>query len=78
MEKSSSHGVTLLLRRWSEGDKAALNELTPLVYHELHSLASASFEDSVREPDTMCASEVIRLAFVELRPGHVSDCRVPG
>jgi RNA polymerase sigma factor (TIGR02999 family) len=31
--------VTLLLRRWSEGDDSALEELTPLVYDELHRLA---------------------------------------
>jgi RNA polymerase sigma-70 factor (ECF subfamily) len=31
--------VTLLLRKWSEGDVNALGELTPLVYDELHRLA---------------------------------------
>jgi RNA polymerase sigma factor (TIGR02999 family) len=31
--------VTLLLRRWSEGDENALEQLTALVYHELHRLA---------------------------------------
>jgi RNA polymerase sigma factor (TIGR02999 family) len=31
--------LTLLLRRWSEGDASALEELTPLVYDELHRLA---------------------------------------
>src|SRR5436190_21989689 len=30
------HQVTLLLRAWSEGDSAALEQLTPLVYEELH------------------------------------------
>lgn len=31
--------VTLLLRKWSEGDEGALAQLTPLVYDELHRLA---------------------------------------
>jgi len=31
--------VTLLLNRWSEGDQTALEQLTPLVYEELHRLA---------------------------------------
>jgi len=31
--------VTLLLRKWSEGDDSALEQLTPLVYDELHRLA---------------------------------------
>ncbi len=31
--------VTVLLRKWSEGDESALDHLTPLVYDELHRLA---------------------------------------
>lgn len=31
--------VTLLLQKWSEGDEDALEQLTPLVYNELHRLA---------------------------------------
>ena len=30
---------TLLLRRWAEGDESALDQLTPIVYNELHKLA---------------------------------------
>ncbi len=33
--------VTQLLVAWSHGDRAALNELTPHVYRELHSLAKS-------------------------------------
>jgi len=32
-------GVTQLLKAWSQGDEAALEQLAPLVEHELHSLA---------------------------------------
>jgi RNA polymerase sigma factor (TIGR02999 family) len=32
--------VTVLLRRWREGDRAALDRLIPLVYEELHVIAS--------------------------------------
>jgi RNA polymerase sigma-70 factor (ECF subfamily) len=31
--------LTLLLRKWSEGDASALEQLTPMVYDELHRLA---------------------------------------
>jgi RNA polymerase sigma factor (TIGR02999 family) len=31
--------VTILLNRWSEGDQTALEQLTPLVYEELHRVA---------------------------------------
>jgi len=32
-------GVTQLLKAWGQGDEAALEQLAPLVEHELHSLA---------------------------------------
>jgi RNA polymerase sigma-70 factor (ECF subfamily) len=35
----STHEVTRLLQAWSSGDEAALKELMPLVYKELHRLA---------------------------------------
>ena len=35
----SADNVTLLLQKWSEGDDSALEQLTPLVYDELHRLA---------------------------------------
>src|SRR5664280_2100079 len=31
--------ISTLLRAWSDGDHAALDKLTPIVYHELHRLA---------------------------------------
>lgn len=36
---AAPHEVTRLLREWSEGDQAALDQLIPLVYDELHHLA---------------------------------------
>ena len=36
---SSPRTVTELLRAWGSGDKSALEELTPLVYDELHRIA---------------------------------------
>jgi len=38
-EKHSTGDVSALLNAWSEGDKAALPRLTPIVYAELHRLA---------------------------------------
>ena len=36
---SSSVEISRLLRAWGDGDQAALNQLTPLVYTELHQIA---------------------------------------
>ncbi|PYV68386.1 MAG: RNA polymerase subunit sigma-70 [Acidobacteria bacterium] len=35
----STHDVTRLLQAWASGDEGALEQLTPLVYDELHRLA---------------------------------------
>jgi RNA polymerase sigma-70 factor, ECF subfamily len=36
---SASHGISNLLKAWSAGDERALEQLTPLVYAELHRAA---------------------------------------
>lgn len=45
----SSEGITELLERWSEGDEKALDRLMPLVYDELHRLATAYIRRERRE-----------------------------
>jgi RNA polymerase sigma factor (TIGR02999 family) len=40
MATAPSHEVTRLLEAWSDGDETALTKLVPLVYGELHRLAS--------------------------------------
>lgn len=39
MANTAPQEITQLLRAWNEGDAAALERLTPLVYQELHRLA---------------------------------------
>jgi RNA polymerase sigma factor (TIGR02999 family) len=39
MEAASTGDVTLLLRKWNDGDEQALDRLIPLVYAELRQLA---------------------------------------
>jgi RNA polymerase sigma-70 factor, ECF subfamily len=45
----TSEGITELLERWSEGDEKALDRLMPLVYDELHRLATAYIRRERRE-----------------------------
>lgn len=40
MAASDEHELTELLRAWAQGDRQALEELTPRVYAELHRLAN--------------------------------------
>lgn len=39
MSEPATHEVTELLQAWSKGDKNALEELTPIIYAELHKIA---------------------------------------
>jgi RNA polymerase sigma factor (TIGR02999 family) len=57
--------VTHLLHRWREGDRAALDELTPLLYDELRRLASGHLSRE-RRNHTLQATEVVHEAFVRL------------
>ncbi len=49
MTTQSSESITQLLARWKQGDKTALDQLTPLVYDELHRLAVAYLRRERRE-----------------------------
>lgn len=46
---ASSERITQLLERWSQGDEKALDRLMPLVYDELHRLASSYLRRERRE-----------------------------
>ena len=60
-----SHDITTLLRAWSDGDPQAFDQLTNLVYKELHRLARSYM---LREkPDhTLQATALINEAYLRL------------
>jgi len=49
MATRSSEGITQLLEKWSNGDQKALDQLTPLVYDELHRIAENYIRRERRE-----------------------------
>ncbi|HEU4433548.1 MAG TPA: sigma-70 family RNA polymerase sigma factor [Pyrinomonadaceae bacterium] len=49
MATRSSEQITQLLKKWSNGDDKALEQLMPLVYDELHRLAEAYLRRERRE-----------------------------
>src|SRR5262245_16044503 len=65
MEKPSTHEVTELLRAWSEGDRASLEKLTPLVYAELHRLAQ-KYMGGERVGHTLQATALVHEAYLRL------------
>jgi RNA polymerase sigma factor (TIGR02999 family) len=61
----SSESVTQWLVRWNEGDEAALEQLTPLVYGELRRLA-AHYLRQERPDHTMQATALVHEAYLQL------------
>lgn len=65
MTNSSPHEVTLLLQAWSAGDEEALETLAPLVYGELHRLAS-HYMNGERSGHTLQTSALVNEAYLRL------------
>ncbi len=65
MAEPSTHEVTQLLQKWSDGDAQALEELTPVVYAELHRIAKRCMGRE-RENHTLQATALVNEAYVRL------------
>ena len=63
--ETSSQSVSYLLQRWSGGDRAALDQLLPLVYDELHRMARRYMQ---QQPDghTLQTTALIHEAYLRL------------
>lgn len=59
------HSITQLLNDWSSGDQAALAELTPYVYRELHALAR-SYLRRERQNRTLQPTALINEVYLRL------------
>jgi RNA polymerase sigma-70 factor (ECF subfamily) len=57
--------VSVLLRAWSDGDKGALEKLTPLVYKELHGLARRYMQGE-RRGHSLQATALVNEAYMRL------------
>lgn len=65
MKTTSSSDVTELLRAWADGDQEALNKLIPLVYQELHRLASRYMRKE-NPNHTLQTSALVNEAYLKL------------
>lgn len=57
--------VTELLRKWSDGDAEALEELTPVIYSELHRIAKR-YMNREREGHTLQTTALVNEAYMRL------------
>lgn len=62
---SAPRDITRLLLAWNNGDEAALEELTPLVYAELHRLARR-YMGGERSGHTLQTSALVNEAYLRL------------
>jgi RNA polymerase sigma-70 factor (ECF subfamily) len=69
MATRSPEGVTQLLKKWSQGDEEALNQLLPLVYDELHRLAGAYLRRE-RQDHTLQPTALVNEAYLRLVDQH--------
>jgi RNA polymerase sigma factor (TIGR02999 family) len=65
MKTTSSIEVTELLQAWGSGDKEALDKLLPIVYAELHRLASAYMRKE-NPAHTLQTSALVNEAYIKL------------
>jgi hypothetical protein len=65
MPDSRAADVTRLLHEWKAGDRNALDQLIPLVYAELHALASRQLAREWRH-DRLQTTAVVSEAYVRL------------
>ena len=69
MAAPSSHGVTRLLKAWSDGEQEAFDQLVPLVYHELHRLAHR-YMARERNGHTLQSTALVNEAYQRLVDLH--------
>jgi RNA polymerase sigma factor (TIGR02999 family) len=60
--------ITQLLQSWSQGDKAAIDKLLPLVYDELHSMARR-YMSKENPGHTLQATALVNEAYLRLVSG---------
>jgi RNA polymerase sigma factor (TIGR02999 family) len=65
MSEPTTPEITEMLRKWSDGDRDALEELTPVIYAELHRIA-ARYMSRERENHTLQTSALVNEAYVRL------------
>jgi RNA polymerase sigma factor (TIGR02999 family) len=65
MPDGAARTVTVLLRDWRKGDRAAREELIPLVYGELHKLAAAYLRGE-RPGHTFRPTDLVSEAYLRL------------
>lgn len=65
MASEATNEVTELLQKWSSGDQNALDELTPVIYAELHRIAKR-YMNRERDGHTLQTTALVNEAYMRL------------
>lgn len=65
MTESNTQEVTELLQKWSDGDTEALEQLTPVIYSELHRIAKR-YMNRERDGHTLQTTALVNEAYMRL------------
>jgi RNA polymerase sigma-70 factor (ECF subfamily) len=65
MSESDTQEVTELLQKWSDGDAEALEQLTPVIYSELHRIAKR-YMNRERDGHTLQTTALVNEAYMRL------------
>jgi RNA polymerase sigma factor (TIGR02999 family) len=66
----STPGITVLLRRLRDGDKTALDSLIPIVYRQLHAMASKCMQGE-RGSHTLRTTALVHEAYMRLAGSNI-------
>jgi RNA polymerase sigma factor (TIGR02999 family) len=69
MSAHTDHNVSVLLHKWRDGDRAALDELVPLVYDELRRIARRYMRRE-RPGQTLQTTALVNEAYLRLAGSH--------
>ena len=71
-EEREQGNITRLLQEWQDGNREALERLMPLVYHELHELASR-YLSRERSAHTLQPTALVNEAYLKLAGQRSAD-----
>ena len=71
---STTNDVTRLLAEWAGGNRQALDDLTPLVYHELRQLAASNLRKE-RQAQTLQPTALVHEAYLRLVDQKTPNCQ---
>ena len=72
MPRTNPRDITDLLKAWSKGDESALEQLTPLVYAQLHAQARR-YVRSERSGLTLQSTALVHETYLRLIDARVTD-----